>query len=132
MNEIVVAKRRGLLSLALLFFLSFAHADEFTGRVVGISDGDTISVLHGDIAVKVRLEGIDCPESHQAFGNKAKQFAAKACFWEVRKKRMSPVSDGCTSAFIRGRNGSCGLAWGFVDSLHSLHAERAENTSHYA
>ena len=38
------------------------YADQFTGKVVGISDGDTISVLRGGKAVKVRL----LPGSHGA------------------------------------------------------------------
>jgi endonuclease YncB( thermonuclease family) len=45
-----------------------------TGRVVGVSDGDTITVLAaGNRQLKVRLDGIDAPESKQAFGAKAKQ-----------------------------------------------------------
>jgi micrococcal nuclease len=42
--------------------------------VVGISDGDTISVMHNGRAEKIRLNGIDCPEKRQAFGQLAKQF----------------------------------------------------------
>jgi endonuclease YncB( thermonuclease family) len=41
--------------------------DTFTGKVVGVSDGDTISVMRGGKAVKVRLYGIDCPEKKQAW-----------------------------------------------------------------
>jgi micrococcal nuclease len=59
---------------ALLF------AADFTGRVVGISDGDTISVMHGTRAEKIRLNGIDCPEKQQAFGQRAKQFTSKLVF----------------------------------------------------
>ncbi len=42
----------------------------FTGRVVAVSDGDTITVLHAETnqAVKVRLYGIDAPEKNQNFG----------------------------------------------------------------
>jgi len=63
----------------LLSFPSFAFAD-FSGRVVGISDGDTIKVLHNGRAEKIRLNGIDCPEKGQAFGNKAKQFTSEMVF----------------------------------------------------
>ncbi len=43
-------------------------------RVVGVSDGDTITVLTKDKEqVRVRLAGIDAPESAQAFGERAKQ-----------------------------------------------------------
>jgi micrococcal nuclease len=48
--------------------------------VVGISDGDTISVRHGTRAEKIRLNGIDCPEKKQAFGQRAKQFTSKLAF----------------------------------------------------
>ena len=33
-------------------------SDGFTGKVVGVSDGDIISVMRGGRAVKVRLHGI--------------------------------------------------------------------------
>ena len=55
-------------------------AADFTGRVVGISDGDTISVLHDGKAEKIRLNGIDCPEKQQPFGQRAKQFTSKLAF----------------------------------------------------
>lgn len=55
-------------------------AEEFTGRVIKVVDGDTIQVLHDYTPVKIRLAGIDCPEKSQAFGNQAKNFAAEQCF----------------------------------------------------
>ena len=45
----------------------------FTGRVVGVADGDTISVLRDGRAERIRLAGIDCPERGQAFGTRARQ-----------------------------------------------------------
>jgi micrococcal nuclease len=57
-----------------------ALAEEFTGQVVGITDGDTIRVLRGAEEIKIRLEGIDCPESRQAFGTKAKQATSDLAF----------------------------------------------------
>jgi endonuclease YncB( thermonuclease family) len=56
------------------------QAEQFTGTVVGISDGDTISVLREGKAVKVRLYGIDAPEKAQAFGTRARQFTAALVF----------------------------------------------------
>ncbi len=60
-----------LLSSLLLLVLPALAAD-FTGRVVGVSDGDTITVLHNGQGERIRLHGIDCPEKRQAFGNRAK------------------------------------------------------------
>jgi endonuclease YncB( thermonuclease family) len=58
-----------------------AHAqEEFTGKVVGVSDGDTIKVLRAGKQVKVRLSGIDCPEKRQAFGKRAKRFTSDLVF----------------------------------------------------
>jgi len=52
-------------------------AAEYAGRVVGVSDGDTLTLLVPDGAsfkqVKVRLGEIDTPESRQPYGQRAKQ-----------------------------------------------------------
>jgi len=54
--------------------------DSFTGRVVGISDGDTIAVLRAGKAATVRLYGVDAPETKQAFGTVAKRFTSDLVF----------------------------------------------------
>jgi len=54
--------------------------DSFTGRVVGIHDGDTITVLRAGKAVTVRLYGIDAPEEKQAFGTVATHFTSGLVF----------------------------------------------------
>src|SRR5437867_1132760 len=66
--------------LLLMAMPILVHAEQFTGKVVGISDGDTISVLREGKAVKVRLYGIDAPEKAQAFGTKAQQFTGERAF----------------------------------------------------
>jgi len=50
------------------------------GKVVEISDGDTITVMHDGRGVKIRVYGIDAPEKGQAFGNRAKQYASALFF----------------------------------------------------
>ena len=63
----------GLL-VSLLFVFVDAKAEVLIGTVVGVSDGDTITVLDADKAEhKVRLLGIDAPESKQDFGAASKQ-----------------------------------------------------------
>ncbi len=60
-----------------------AIVQEFTGRVVGVSDGDTITVLSKGKPVRIRLHGIDCPEKRQAFGARAKQATSKLVFGQT-------------------------------------------------
>jgi micrococcal nuclease len=57
--------------------------EEFVGRVVGITDGDTISVLLNNQPTTVRLNGIDSPESRQPFGTKAKEFTAALAIGKI-------------------------------------------------
>jgi len=76
-------KSRIIIGVALL--CAQLPLQAFSGRVVGVSDGDTITVLQSDsqghqTPTKVRLAGIDCPEKAQAFGYKAKQFTSDLVF----------------------------------------------------
>lgn len=65
---------RLLLSAALALLATSAHADTLIGRVVGISDGDTLTLLDTtNIQHKIRLSGIDSPEKGQPFGQHCKQ-----------------------------------------------------------
>jgi endonuclease YncB( thermonuclease family) len=57
-----------------------AVAGEFQGRVVGVTDGDTIKVLHDNGAETVRLVGVDAPEKRQAYGDRARRFTADLAF----------------------------------------------------
>ncbi len=48
------------------------------GRVVGVRDGDTLTLLD-DVKTqhKVRINGIDAPEKGQAFGERSRQSLAQ-------------------------------------------------------
>jgi endonuclease YncB( thermonuclease family) len=51
-----------------------AGSQTLTGRVVRIADGDTVTVLDStNTQHRIRLQGIDAPESHQAFGTQSKK-----------------------------------------------------------
>lgn len=51
------------------------------GRIVGVSDGDTVTLLTDDLVQqRVRLRGIDAPEKAQAFGNRSKQALSALVF----------------------------------------------------
>ena len=68
-------KKIPLTILLLLLWPFAAHA--WTGKVVGISDGDTITVLLSqDSLVKIRLYGIDAPEKGQPYSQAAKEYLA--------------------------------------------------------
>src|SRR5215467_12619983 len=72
-----------VLWLLLMAMPILVHAEQFTGKVVGISDGDTISVMRAGKAVKVRLYGIDTPEKAQAFGTQARKFTSDLAFQQT-------------------------------------------------
>lgn len=65
------------LNAVLLCLLSLASIHAFadvTGKVVGVTDGDTLTVLDSSrTQYKVRLAGIDAPEKKQPFGQASKQ-----------------------------------------------------------
>jgi endonuclease YncB( thermonuclease family) len=68
-----------LFVLALVAF-SVAWSQSFSGRVVGVADGDTIEVLRDGRAMRVRLHAIDCPERGQPFGRQARQYTGAVAF----------------------------------------------------
>lgn len=64
-----------LLCVPLSFF------SQKKAKVVGVSDGDTITVLlDGNVQKKLRLAEVDCPENRQPFGKNAKQFTSDQVF----------------------------------------------------
>jgi len=65
----------------LLALACTANAETITGLVVGVADGDTITVLDADkVQHKIRLSGIDAPEKKQAFGNRSKESLSALAF----------------------------------------------------
>jgi endonuclease YncB( thermonuclease family) len=58
-----------------------ASAETITGQVVGVTDGDTLTVLDAsDHQFKIRLAGIDAPEKGQPFGSRAKESLSEMVF----------------------------------------------------
>jgi len=75
--------------LAALVSAAPAAAEEFVGKVIGIADGDTITVLHARRPERIRLSGIDAPEKGQPFGERARQFTARLAFGHEVTVRVS-------------------------------------------
>jgi endonuclease YncB( thermonuclease family) len=68
--------RKSIYLVLLLLCLGFqnAFAEVLIGKVVGVSDGDTITLLDGaKVQYKIRLVGIDAPEKAQPFGQASKR-----------------------------------------------------------
>ena len=88
---IAIVKHLFLCSLRLLSLSLFSA--EIIGKVVGVSDGDTITVLDemdkGNF--KIRLDKIDAPERTQPFGSKAKQFLSSLIFGRQVSIRFKAV-----------------------------------------
>lgn len=60
--------------LTLLAGVSLAQADTLVGEVVGLADGDTVTVLDAQKTQhKIRLAGIDAPEKGMPWGQKSKE-----------------------------------------------------------
>lgn len=70
------------LAIALCLYLAApAWAESIEGRVVGVTDGDTVKVLTaGNVQERIRLAGIDAPERSQPFGQVSKQHLSDQVF----------------------------------------------------
>lgn len=63
-----------LVAVLLATFATATQADPLNGRVVGIADGDTLTLLDASKTQhKIRLAGIDSPEKSQPFGQVCKK-----------------------------------------------------------
>lgn len=72
---------RWLLSAWLAFVATPALSEELRGLVVGVSDGDTVTVVNADfVPHKIRLSGIDAPEKSQPYGQHSKAHLARLLF----------------------------------------------------
>ena len=70
-----------LLCSLLMLGLNAAISGELTGRVVGVADGDTVTVLSPTREqIKVRLAGIDAPELRQPYGSQSKSSLSQLLF----------------------------------------------------
>jgi endonuclease YncB( thermonuclease family) len=89
-----------LLLIALLLTTTVADTD-LVGKVVGVSDGDTITVLVDKKPIKIRLEGIDAPEAKQSFGTRSKQALSEMVFGkEVLVRKTGQDRYGRSLGFV--------------------------------
>ena len=90
------------LPLLLLISISSARAETVTGKVIGISDGDTVTILIDGYQEKVRLHGIDSPEQGQEYSKKARRFTSRMVYGKtVSIERMGKDRYGRTIGWVQ-------------------------------
>lgn len=112
--------------LFLLYLVTTNVAADWKGVVIGISDGDTATVLTTDKKqAKVRLIEIDAPEKKQAFGNQSKKSLSEICYKKpviaVEKSKdkygRSLVRLFCDSVDANAEQVRRGMAWAYQKYL---------------
>lgn len=80
-------KKTFLLLFIFILLLPFTLlADESIIKIVSIPDGDTLNVINGNNKkVKIRLYGIDAPETTQKYGQASRDYLRKI----VKNKRLT-------------------------------------------
>lgn len=115
-----MAKRS--LIIAAFFLASIASAAEvLNGEVIGISDGDSLTVLVDRKPIKVRLAEIDAPESKQPFGTRSRQSLAAICHrkpaqvtWQTRDRYKRIIGYvQCAGIDANAHQVRSGMAWVF-------------------
>ena len=118
--------------MLLAGFVCDATAATLAGRVVGVSDGDTVTVLTAENRqFKIRLSGIDAPEKKQPFGTHAKETLARQLFGQAVVVEWSKTDrygrivgkievDGVDANLEQVREGS---AWVYTQYLRELPVE---------
>jgi endonuclease YncB( thermonuclease family) len=113
-----------LFLLALLLAVGNAHAAQLSGRVVGVSDGDTLTLLTNEKRdIKVRLAGIDAPEKGQPFGQRSKENLSKLAFGKdvsVEWYKIDRYGRTVGKVSVQGKDANleqvrAGLAWHYKE-----------------
>lgn len=89
-------------SLILILFALVSVNNSFKAKVIGVTSGDSIVLLlDNNTQLKVRLEGIDCPELQQEYGDSAKLATVVLCFKKrVRVEKVGVDGYGRTLAYV--------------------------------
>jgi micrococcal nuclease len=133
-EKATMLKKNLILPVILVLLCAPVFAETFTGKCVGVTDGDTITVMKDRMAVKIRLEGIDCPEKGQPFGTRAKKLTSSLAYGKhVTVKTVTVDRYGRIVARViaEGKDLSvklvkAGLAWHYKHFSHDRVLAEAE------
>jgi len=75
-----MTKGARLAAFAVILAATAAQAGELRGRVVAVTDGDTLTILDAGRQHRIRLAGIDAPEKRQPYGQRSKQSLSDLCY----------------------------------------------------
>jgi len=118
--------------LTVLFLLSFTALETMVGRVVKVTDGDTINILiDGNKQERIRFLDIDAPETGQPFSEKSRKFVSDMVAGKtvrVEYSRRDQYGRILGTVFVDGKNVSeellkAGLAWNYYYSRNKRYAE---------
>ncbi len=116
-------------------------ADILEGRVVGVHDGDTVTLLMaGNQQVRIRLAQIDAPESSQAFGQRSRQSLSDLVFnktIQVEKEAVDKYGRTVGTIFVDGLDANReqvrrGMAWVYRQYLHDPSLLQAEEQARHS
>lgn len=113
---------RFALSFFCFFLLTLScWCAEIRGKIVGVTDGDTVTILdeQDKVPFRIRVSHIDAPEKNQAFGQKSKEKLAELVFQKeavIRFDKIDQYGRIVGKVFVDGQDASmlmlkAGLAW---------------------
>jgi micrococcal nuclease len=122
----LAAKMKLLLVAIAVLGATALCAETITGKVIGVTDGDTIDVLDATKRPRrIRLGGIDAPEKAQPFGNRSKEHLSDLVFGkqvEVQSHKLDDFGRNVGKVLVNGKDANleqvrAGLAWHYKKYL---------------
>ncbi|WP_342117309.1 thermonuclease family protein [Pseudoduganella sp. OTU4001] len=124
----------------LVLALALACTNASAATVIGVSDGDTLTVLNKGRPLKVRLANIDAPEKAQPYGARSKQALSELCFGRnatldgAKKDRYGRTvavvhCDAINANVAQVRNG---MAWVYTQYNHDAALPAIEAMARFA
>jgi endonuclease YncB( thermonuclease family) len=124
---------RALFCAVALLLPAAAQAVQWAGTVIGVADGDTLTLLDdGRAQHRIRIDGIDAPERAQPWGQRSRQSLAKLAYGRAARAECAKTDrygravcrvtvDGVDIGLEQVRRG---LAWHYTHYAREQPRER--------